>query len=582
MKDDSGLIKRDWRPDLLLLLITSFLLFWALGSRGLWGSEGRWAEVSRQMFLTGDFFHPRIGEEPYFDKPLLTYWFITGLSAMTGVLNEWVIRLPSAFFGLISIYATVLLGKRIWSAKVGLLAGWLMLTSWGVVFWSRTADADSENLAAVTLCILWYWIRRDKINFVTFLVFYLIAFIGAMTKGLTAVVVPVLAVGADLIIQKRWKVLFRPSHFLALGFALAVYLCPFFYATMTTPGNYKSTGLALVFQENIQRYFHPIDHKNPFYIYFYGLPMLILPWAPIFVAALIGLLPAWKSLDKKTQWLLVAVGMIFLFFTLSGSRREYYILPIVPLCFLLIAVFVNDTVLKSIGPPRNWGLKIQIAFCIGLIITEAAIPFILLYMKMKGRFDFFTKLGLSGIVLAVAAFLGYKITERIMKKKADFPQDVLFLAGPIAATVVIFGGFFLWQQPVIDTFRTERLFIEELKAQANNLPAGSIGFFPKNSASLLFYLDKKEPIPILKTASDLDGFLSGKTPKLLVIQNRDKEKLPADYKWILQREPDIAESAQPWESASSRGEKWRAWIIRGKEVAVDYVSVCEEDKTGAY
>jgi len=62
------------------------------------------------MFLTGDFFHPTIGGEPYFDKPLLTYWLIVGFSALTGALNEWVVRLPSAIFGLISIWATVVLG----------------------------------------------------------------------------------------------------------------------------------------------------------------------------------------------------------------------------------------------------------------------------------------------------------------------------------------------------------------------------------------------------------------------------------------------------------------------------------------
>ncbi|MGA2070770.1 MAG: glycosyltransferase family 39 protein [Sedimentisphaerales bacterium] len=566
----------------MLLLTASVLLFWSLGSCGLWGSEGRWAEVSRQMLLTGDFFHPRIGAEPYFDKPLLTYWFITGISAMTGVLNEWVIRLPSAFFGLISIYATVLIGRRIWSAKVGLLAGWLMLTSYGVVFWSRTAAADTENLAAVTLCILWYWVRRDKLNFTTFLIFYLIAFLGALTKGLTAVVVPIIAIAPDLVMEKRWKALFRPSHILAFGVSLAVYLCPFIYATITTPGDYKSSGLALVFQENIQRYFKPIDHKNPFYIYFYGVPMLVLPWAPIFVAGLAGLLLAWKNLGQKTQWLIAAIGLVFLFFVLSGSRREYYILPIVPLCALLMAVFLSDTVHQSVVSPRNWGIKIQIAFCVGLIIAQAAVPFILLYMKMKTRFDFFTKLWLPGIIIAVAAFFGYKMAERIMQKKADFPKDVQLLTGSITAAVILFGGFFTWQRPIIDTFRPERLFIRELKAQANGLSASSVGIFPKNNAAMLFYLNKKEQIPVLKTASDWNSFLSGKTPKLVIMQDRDKQKVPLDYGWILQKQPDIAESTEPWDSASSRGEKWRAWVVRASETSTDYVSVSEEGKTGAH
>ena len=44
-------------PYILFWIISSLLFFWALGSRGLSGSEGRWAEIIREMFLTGDFFH---------------------------------------------------------------------------------------------------------------------------------------------------------------------------------------------------------------------------------------------------------------------------------------------------------------------------------------------------------------------------------------------------------------------------------------------------------------------------------------------------------------------------------------------
>lgn len=121
--------------DILLFVSAFFVLFWGLGTRGLWGSEGRWAQVTSEMFQNRDFFHPTIGGEPYFDKPLLTYWLIAGVYAVTGTLNEWIVRLPSAIAGVVTIWATVLLGRRIWSAQVGRLAGWLLLTMFGLVFW---------------------------------------------------------------------------------------------------------------------------------------------------------------------------------------------------------------------------------------------------------------------------------------------------------------------------------------------------------------------------------------------------------------------------------------------------------------
>lgn len=144
---------------------TAFLLFWALGIRGLWGPEGRWAEITREMLLTRDFFHPAINGNPYFDKPLLTYWLVAMASAGIGRLNEWAVRIPSAVSALLGLWATVYLGRRLWSEEVGRAAGWMLLTTYGLLFWGRVGTADMENLAAIVLAVAWYWKRRDRMNF---------------------------------------------------------------------------------------------------------------------------------------------------------------------------------------------------------------------------------------------------------------------------------------------------------------------------------------------------------------------------------------------------------------------------------
>ena len=177
-------------PDVAILVLGCTLLFTGLGDRSLWYLEGRWAEITRQMFLTGDFFHPSIGSEPYFDKPLMTYWLVAFVTALTGRLDEWAVRIPSAVSGLITILSTMWIGRQLWSVLVGRVAAAMLLTSYGLLFWSRTANADLENLAAITLAIGWYWAKRERPGFGAFLVFYLIIFVGALTKGLPAAVVP--------------------------------------------------------------------------------------------------------------------------------------------------------------------------------------------------------------------------------------------------------------------------------------------------------------------------------------------------------------------------------------------------------
>ena len=566
------------RMVVLLGLASLLLLFWGLGGRDLWGSEGRWAEVTREMFLTGDFFHQTIGGEPYFDKPLLTYWLIAGVSTLTGALDERVVRLPSAIFGLMSIWATVILGRRLWSAQVGWLAGWFLLTCYGVLFWSRTAAADTENLAAITLCILWYWLRRDRPNFQTFLIFYLIAFLGALTKGLTAVVVPVVAILPDLVMEKRWKALLRPSHFLALAVAIGIYLAPFTYASIAGAQDYNSSELAVAFRENVLRYFRPFDHKELFYIYFYALPLLVLPWAPLLVASLMGLVPIWKSLDKRTRWLIAAIALIFVFFTLSGSRRKYYILPITPLCALLMAVFLLHVVHERAIQARHWGLKIQKYVCMGFVAVEIALPFLLLIMKMRKSFGFFVELGVSGVIIGGVAWLVKVIADKHSQRIYGPTNDLRPITGLVATAVVVFGGFLLWQQPTIDSFRTEHQFIDEVKAQTSNWPAARLGFFPKNDAKLLFYLDKNEPLPILRTPSDWDQFVSDGQLKLLVMQSRYESAVPPDYAAFMRKPPDISERTEPWDSPSSRKKKWVAWFLHGEQEQVSSI-VTNKDQT---
>ena len=124
-------------PDLAVLVVGGLLLFTALGARSLWRSEGRWAEITREMFLTEDFFHPTIGGEPYFDKPLLTYWLVAGAAVISGGVNEWAARFPSAVAGLTAAAVTLWIGRRLWSVQTGRIAAALLLTTYGFLFWSR-------------------------------------------------------------------------------------------------------------------------------------------------------------------------------------------------------------------------------------------------------------------------------------------------------------------------------------------------------------------------------------------------------------------------------------------------------------
>ena len=557
-EDTSASGHEDRRGDLLLLAVACLLLFFALGGRALWSSEERWAEIPREMFLTGDFFHPTIGGEPYFDKPLLTYWVIALAASVTRGLNEWSVRLPSAIAGLVTIWATLSLGRRLWSARVGRVAGWLLLLSFGFLFWSRTAAAETENLAAITVCTAWYWARRGRVNFTTYLVFYLIAFLGALTKGLTALVVPILIILPDMLVERRWRMLFKPAHLAAVAIGLGVYVAPFAIAWATQPEGYGASGLALVFKENILRYVKPFDHVEPITSYLYGVPMIVMPWAPLLVGALIAMIASWKRLQRQGRWLLAAMGLVFLFFTLSGSRRWYYILPIAPLCALAMAVFACRMEGALVERVRRRVFPIQWAFLLAIAAVFLAAPIALVVLKNRIGFAAGPALGISAVALGLAALTGAALAYR-SPRLAAVPKPLRAICAMIVVATVLLGGYFCSIQRILDGYRTGRPFALELghRVRRAGIPAERIGIYPKRDATLFFYMNLNRPIRILRSPQALREFVAQTRPGMVIVRRKHEEDLRAALADGT-RPPDLAEAVQPWESDDK---KWAAWLL---------------------
>ena len=545
------------RAEYIILAAAAFLLLWGLGSHTLWSSEGRWAEITREMFLSGDFFHPTIGGVPYFDKPLITYWAIAGLKAVTGRLDEFIVRLPSVVAALIALAFTMSLGKRLWSPKVGVLAGGLFLTSYGFLMYSRVASAETENLAAIVLAVTWYWMRREKPGFVSFLVFYLIMFAGSHMKGLTAFVVPVLVVLPDLLHEKRWKWLFWPSHLLALGIGIAVYLAPFIYASMTNPSGYQENGLLLVFQENIIRYVRPYDHEGPIYLYLGVVPLLTIPWAPLFIGALIASIKNFKKLNYNTRWLISAIALIFIFFTISGSRRNYYILPILPFCMLLMSIFLADKEIiakKLVLDLRNQKYTIIIIAVLEMVLA----PLVVFYMIYKMGWELPGLLGWSCVIVGTASLLVFFVTQFTSIK-----LRVQHIWVQIIAAGIILGGFFAWQYNILDATRTEQPFALQMKEIAKSFPHERVAFWKTNPDKQLFYMDWDLPVTMLEDEQALQKFVENQEPGLIIAQGRYITETVAA---MLPLEPAYKEEGRTWDTQQRANQKkLKAWIINPAE-----------------
>ncbi len=534
-----------------------FVMFWALGVRELWTAESRWAEVTRNMLLSGDYFHPRINGEPYFDKPLGGYWTIALASKLTGGVNEWAIRMPSAIAGIVALWATIYLGRRLWVAEAGRIAGWILLGCYGFLFWARTGQADMENLAFSLLAIAWYWGRRDRAGFWTSLVFYVICFVGAQMKGLGAIAVPCIAVLPDLLRGNRWRHFLTFSHLAALAVGSAFYFAPFAVESITR-GSYAQGGLNLVFQQNVQRFFDPFDHKEPFFVYLYYLPIHFLPWAPLLVIALIAAARRGRRLfacDYPTRWIMEASLLVFLFFTASGSRRGYYILPLLPFCallcarFLLSAQFVKERRI-ALGIQKN----IVLVMAIGGSLFCAAWPIVSRLAPIPIPGGFVVSLAAISFLGLAAALMDRWRPALLARMAGTAPQ----YAGALVATAVLMGGYLSFSHVSLDSARTTRRFVESIRT-IPGVPT-ELAFYqvtPIQVATVVYYLGAREPHPVLQTGDQVVRFLSDRPGVNGLLINRGAlQKLGGDLPPGLTLEEVAAESSLRWEESAEKPRKW--------------------------
>lgn len=537
------------------------LMFLGLGDTALRGSEGRWAEITREMVLTGDFFHPTINGEAHFFKPLLTYWAILIPFQFVGVITEGVIRLPSAVAGLLVLGSTIYLGNNLWSKRIGLTAGWLLLSSYGLLNYSRQASAEMENLAAIMLAIAWYWSKRETPGFFNCLVFYLICAIGAQMKGLTAAVIPFLAVVPDLIRAQRWRILWKGYNLSAMSIGAAVYLAPFIYSSASS-GSYQDDGLALAVQENIERFFTPFDHIEPFYVYLRYAPALLFPWIPLFVMSLWAACRRYRILSENSRWLLEVILIIFVFFTLSGSRRSYYILPIIPFCALLIANFVYKQ------EPEHKALAYRLQSALLILFATAHLLAVIIFPLLSSRLggiDFhYLPIGISTIgVLALGAWLSDRYWPDVFSRIMGANKNI---SGSLVAALILLGGFYGWLQVKLDNYRVEKGFAQEVVALAGDIPTRDMAFYCSLKTNTLFYLNRPEPIQVLSDNQTTLHFLrSGQGEKIVITTGECLPQIQAMLKGSCRSaKPTIETPLFPWKKNNKRS--LYAWkIIAGEQ-----------------
>lgn len=359
------------RLTFLVWIIGLILVVWfgTLDARHLLRSdEGRYAEIAREMFTSGDAVTIRYNGLKYFEKPPLHLW-LTALSYEVFGLGDWQARLWSALAGALAAGAAMLAADRCFGRRVALLTGLVLVAAPGFNLGSHFNSLDISVTAFMSCTLAAFMVAQSTPNPARRRRWMLAAWVAmalaVLSKGLIGLVLPGLALLVYSLVGRDWG-LWRRLDWLPGLCVFAVVAAPWFVIVSWRNPEFPQF---FFIHEHWDRYTSGV-HKREAPVWYF-LPQLLagcLPWL-----ALAGRMPAAVGREapgfKPRLLLLVWVASIVGFFSFSDSKLPGYVLPVYPALATLFALALDRL------SPAAW--RRQLAWMGGLaLLGLVACPFL--------------------------------------------------------------------------------------------------------------------------------------------------------------------------------------------------------------
>ena len=360
---------------ILCALAVAFVAFYLLPlmSHGLWiPDETRYAQISQEMLLSGNWVSPHFMGIRYFEKPIAGYWMIAIGQAVFGD-NLFGVRIASALSTGLSVWLVYLISRRLWNDPRKSFACALFYMSFGLIAGQAGyANLDPQFTLWVNLSLVMLWFAIDSRTSRGRLgAWALLGFacgMGFMTKGFLAWLLPALIALPYMLWQRRFKELLGYG---SLAVLVAVIVClPWVLAIHHQEPDFWNF---FFWNEHVRRFAADnAQHARPWWFY---LPMMVvssLPWAALLPTTFIQ---AWKNKRQPVfafllLWLLLPLAV----FSMSSGKLPTYIMP----CLLPLALLMGHAVTELLAHAQ--GRTIRFNGWLNVIIATGAL-LALLYLQ---------------------------------------------------------------------------------------------------------------------------------------------------------------------------------------------------------
>ena len=493
-----------------LLLLCALLYLWGLGTVPFYTKgEPREATVVWEIYTTGEWILPLRNGHIIPSKPPLFHWLGTVMSFARGELSEWTIRFPSALLGLIGVGLTYGTGVRLWGVEVGLMAAFIVATSFE---WHRAATTARVDMT-LTVCMVaafmhfLFLYRRREVHWQDAFFFYVLLGLATLAKGPVGAILPGLTIVAFLVVQRDLAFL-RHLH-IVMGGVIVTVIAGAWYGLALWEGGWDFF-VKQILQENLLRFLNSrvgeAGHTHPFYYFLPNLFLGMAPWSLFFPPLAVFLYQRRRYWAKEgLLYFVVWTATVFLFYSAASGKRSVYILPLYPAIALLLAAWWEELRhgKTTVPPTLLWLIRGSGYLCLALVIVVmvgvgaqylGADPLALirswLHPKDQSNLPLFT-----GIVAAHAwvFFLWSLVTTGaavllvLGLHRAYWGWVFTALATFTFSLSLLISTVF---QPTVATTRTYRPFMERVVTRIGNAP---LFFYLTFDNGALYYAKRRVP-----------------------------------------------------------------------------------------
>ena len=315
--------------------------------------EGRYAEIAREMAVTGDWITPRLNGLKYFEKPPLQYWATAAAYRVFGP-SEWTARLWPGLAGALTALVVWRFGRRLFGNEAGASAGLVSISMLWIAANAHINTLDMGLTLFLTIGLAGFlWAQRDDATAGERREGMVLAWSGAalamLSKGLIGLVLPGGAMAIYIVLNRDWSRLTK-LHLVMGAILVLVIAAPWFIAVSVV--NPEFPGFFFI-HEHFQRFLTTVHRRTEPWWYF--LPILIagtLPWTVLAVQSVIGAVRADPPRPgfRPRVFLLAWIVFVMLFFSASHSKLPSYILPVFP----ALAWLMGDRLVRLSPGSLRW------------------------------------------------------------------------------------------------------------------------------------------------------------------------------------------------------------------------------------